>query len=109
MSKFICISCEKIHNIGLFSVAIVNGEKQYRCYRSKEQLICDCDAKGILKSVDVPIDYGSKSISIGTFNSMSIEQKQDLLKKRSSAHFQREIKESKHEMLKATVKQMTGK
>lgn len=37
-------------------------------------------------------------VSIGRFNSMSNEEKRSLLKKRSSTHFQKEIKEKKEFM-----------
>jgi hypothetical protein len=109
MSKFICVVCNKEHDVKVFSVVIVDNKKQYRQRGTTKPLICDCEGKGLLESIDVPIDYSEKHVSIGTFNSMTLEAKQDMLKKRSAAHFQREIKEKKHEMHKATVKQLLNK
>jgi len=60
-------------------------------------VLCECGSTmfQIPKDVNVATPYLR-------FNSMSNDQKKEMLTKRSHDHFNREIKERKHELLKAS-------
>lgn len=53
---------------------------------------------------DIPLS--EKNISIGMYSSANKEQKQEMLKKRSHAHYEKEVKPFKEHQLHEAVKQM---
>ena len=53
---------------------------------------------------DIPLS--EKNISINLYDGMSMEQKREVLKKRSRQHYDKEIKERKTELLNKAVNEM---
>lgn len=106
MSKFICENCKKEKDIPHYIIAIRNGQPVYINKSNKREICCDeCNQK--LKPVIEEVDL--TGVKFHRFSSMSVQEKQKLLKKRSHAHFEKEIKERKHEMGKETIKKLLNK
>lgn len=58
---------------------------------------------------EIPRNQTNEATKFLKFSSMSAEDKKKMLTKRSHDHFEREIKERKHEMQRDMLRAMTGK
>jgi hypothetical protein len=88
MSNFICPTCKKEHTIPEYKMKM-----DCRYYDNNNNLlICDCDAKAELVSM---AKWDGSCPAFGKFSSMTVQEKQSVLKKRSHEHFEKEIKEKK--------------
>lgn len=59
-----------------------------------------------IKNPDADIPLSQKNIAINNMGSMSMEQRREILKKRSHEHFKKEIKERKDGLINAAVSEM---
>ena len=71
---------------------------------------CNCPICGQLReeidpNKDIPLSQ--KNIEIGTYSSMSPEQRREALKKRSHEHFLKNVKERKDGLINAAMKEMS--
>jgi hypothetical protein len=104
--KYICLNpkCEnyQIEDEYLKEVySFTNGKligKNCRCPR------CGQNRKEIDPNVDVPLS--EKNIEINKFDGLSVQQKQEVLKKRSHEHFKKNIKERKDGLLNKAMSEM---
>lgn len=71
---------------------------------------CCCPKCGkerqVVKNPDADIPLSQKNIGINHMGSMSMEQRREVLKKRSHEHFKKEIKERKDGLINAAVSEM---
>lgn len=93
--NFSCSTCKKTFFISSYTMT---GSGTYLHKGSKEQLRCDCESKTVLSIVDKEWDGGCPTFT--KIASMSPQERSEVLKKRSKAHFNKEIRERKHEMNK---------
>lgn len=73
--------------------------------KSGNELLCKCGKK--LKEKQIDKEFGVPLF--GKFSSMTSEQKREVLKKRSSEHFQKDLSEKREQMHKDTFNPMLGK
>lgn len=66
--------------------------------------ICAVEREEINPNKDVPLS--EKSVGIGLFNSMSKEQRQELLKKRSHEHYKKNVEERSHDLMNRAMTEM---
>ena len=59
-----------------------------------------------VKDPDADLPLSQKNIRINNMGSMSMEQRREVLKKRSHEHFKKEIKERKEGLLNAAMSEM---
>lgn len=102
MANFKCKSCKKIHSVSSYRLSIKNDEKVYVDPKTKEALRCECSKKTILEYVEGK--FNGFCTTFGKFSSMTPDQKQEVLKKRSKEHFKKEINEQKYEKNKQLIK-----
>jgi hypothetical protein len=98
MSYFICKCCEKKYDFDNYSMKIENDKTIYFNKHDKKELLCE---KGeVLK----PEDNSFKGVPmLNSFGSLSKQDKQKSLLKRSQQNFKKEISEKKYEMNKKAV------
>lgn len=95
MSKFNCKKCKTEYEILSYSIILKNEIIKY--VDSKTKTVFNCKkCKTELLKVEEKIE--GFCTNFGKFNSSSIEDKKNILKKRSSDHFKKEIKEVKYNM-----------
>jgi hypothetical protein len=99
-SNFKCLNCDKEYHITNFIISQGNSKISYKT-KNHKILTCECGEE--LKSIEKPF---SGIPFFGKVSSMSLQDKQKELKKRSSQHFNKEIKEKQHEMHKETINSM---
>jgi len=100
MENFVC-DCGKKVFIHRHSIVVRNGKTFYYTDRHlNTELKCECGKPLIFIEKEVNWDNGCASFS--AIASMTPEQKKKVLLDRSHNHFNKEIKERKHEMEKAT-------
>lgn len=95
--------CGKQVFIPTHKSVLVGTEFIYKDNYGKE-LLCECGNK--LKSLS---QFTGELPYFGKVGSMNTEEKRNMLKKRSSDHFNREIKEKKHEMERDMKNNLLGK
>lgn len=66
---------------------------------------CGRERKDV-KNPDADIPLSQKNVNINNMGSMSMEQRREILKKRSHEHFEKEIKERKEGLINAAVSEM---
>lgn len=101
-NNFKC-NCGKEYAISSYRMVMGNSGSQYK---NKQGQILKCDGCG-KNLIEIQKDFGVPMI--GTFSGMSSEQKKEVLKKRSSIHFNRELKDRQEQMHKDTFNQLIGK
>lgn len=81
------------------------------CYRNGKFVGVNCrcpkcgqERKEINLDADVPLSQ--KNIGLNRINSMSVEQRREILKKRSHDHFNKEIKERKEHLINSAMSEM---
>ena len=83
---YLCKKCNNIQEENHSYKNITNDEKDI-----KHQIVCQgCLNLGTM-------DRKITAVSFNTFGSMNVEQKKDMLKKRSKAHFKKNIEETFHQ------------
>lgn len=102
-NNFKC-DCGKEFNISDYRILINKDGKSFYDKKSNLKLTCEC---GKLLNELNNKDFGVPMF--GRFNSMNSKEKHDLLKKRSSKHFNKELKEKQTEMHKETFNPLLGK
>ena len=104
MNNFKCKKCGKEFYINKHSVAVKDGNIINKDSYGNE-IKCDVDGEP-LQTIS---KFSGEAPMFAKVGSMSPDEKKDVLKKRSSAHFQKEIKEQAHEMDRAMKNQLLGK
>ena len=66
--------------------------------------VCGKPRKYVNPDADIPLS--EKNVSIGRYSSASAEQKQEMLKKRSHKHFEKNIKERKDYLMNKAIGEM---
>ena len=105
MSKFVCNNndCPRFRiedDCPTNTYRLING---HMISDNAECPVCGFIREEISNNKDIPID--EKNLSIGEFQSMSIEQKRESLKKRSHSHYDKEIKPYKDFKINEAVSQ----
>lgn len=91
MGNFKCPTCEKEHSHGTYTL---RGDGFFY-NKWKEKLVCDCKEKSPLISTK---EWDGGVPAFGKFASASQEDKAKILKKRSTEHFNKEVKERRNEL-----------
>ena len=99
MSKFICNCCdEELESINYSMKIGSNGEMMYFDKNTKKNFQC---SKGNLLK---PADNSFKGVPmLNSFNSLSSQEKQKVLLKRSHQDFKKNVREQKEEMNKKAI------
>lgn len=72
----------------------------------KNCICLECKKERMLDNPNEKIPIAEKGIVMGTYASMSKEQKREMLQKRSHEHFKKEIKERKDGLLNQAMSEM---
>lgn len=92
-ANFICPSCKKQHSISSYTIT---GTGVFLSRGTRQPLRCDCPKKVVLENIPQKWDGGAPTV--GRIANMTPQQRSEVLKKRSKAHFKKEIQERKVEM-----------
>lgn len=93
-NNFKCNSCGKEFFVPRYTFKLILQSITYY-YRGKRIECPSCNSVCIDKIV-IPGDYSSTSL--GTYTMKSIQERQEHLKKRSHDHFNKKIKDKKHQI-----------
>ena len=101
MENFVCTKCGKKCHVNKYSSVIRENRTLYFTDRNLHtQLKCECNE--LLELIPKEVDWDKGAPTFARFSSLTPDQKKKVLLKRSHEHFEREIKEQKHVMEKAT-------
>lgn len=97
--------CKAEHKIPKFNIVFKSSGNVYKD-RQGNEIKCNCGSK----LEEIPANPSTIGVpSFGKFASMSTEEKKEALKKRSSEHFNREVREVQDQMHKDTFNNFLGK
>jgi len=95
--KLECKDCNKIKELTKVRFVFINN-------KFVADVKCECGK--YMKDISEQIPLSEKSFSIATFQSLSNEDKQNMLKKRSHEHYEKKIKPEKDYKHNLIVKQV---
>jgi hypothetical protein len=91
MNNFKCLNCDYIFFVNNYSFSIVSSKTIYK-FMTGKQIECPKCKSNEIEYIEKEGDF---NVELGKYSMQSIPQRQESLKKRSHAHFKKEIEHKK--------------